>query len=103
MTLSQLLVDAGGLVLIGFLWWFFFGERGAASARVSESRIPNPEARTLSAETADLAIGGMTCAACVNRIEKAMRKVPGVFDAQVNLLSNSGTATYDPSQTNPGD
>ena len=26
----------------------------------------------------ELQIGGMTCAACVNRVERALRKVPGV-------------------------
>lgn len=31
-----------------------------------------------------LGIAGMTCASCVNRVEKAMRAVPGVKDAAVN-------------------
>lgn len=30
-------------------------------------------------------IGGMTCAACANRIEKVLRRVPGVVDATVNF------------------
>lgn len=34
-----------------------------------------------------LAIDGMTCAACVSRVEKILRKVPGVSDAQVNLMT----------------
>src|SRR5262249_10521048 len=33
----------------------------------------------------DLPITGMTCASCVNRVERALRKVPGVLDASVNL------------------
>ncbi|HZX26445.1 MAG TPA: heavy metal translocating P-type ATPase [Telluria sp.] len=34
-----------------------------------------------------LAIGGMTCASCVNHVEKALLKVPGVVDATVNLAT----------------
>ena len=33
----------------------------------------------------NLAIDGMTCASCVLRVERALRKVPGVEDATVNL------------------
>jgi Cu+-exporting ATPase len=32
-----------------------------------------------------LAIAGMTCASCSNRVEKALAKVPGVVSAEVNL------------------
>nr|MBP8780851.1 cation transporter [Alicycliphilus sp.]MBP9672655.1 cation transporter [Ottowia sp.] len=31
-----------------------------------------------SEQTLDLGIGGMTCASCVARVEKALKKVPGV-------------------------
>ncbi len=34
-----------------------------------------------------LKIEGMTCASCVARVEKALKKVPGVVDASVNLAS----------------
>ncbi len=34
-----------------------------------------------------LDVGGMTCASCVGRVEKALRKVPGVVDATVNLAT----------------
>lgn len=33
-----------------------------------------------------LAIGGMSCASCANRIEKSLLKVPGVLSAEVNLV-----------------
>ena len=36
-------------------------------------------------ESLSFAVEGMTCAACVARVEKALRRVPGVFDASVNL------------------
>ena len=46
-----------------------------------------------------LALEGMTCASCSMRIEKGLKKVPGVIDAQVNLATERGTVTYDPEQT----
>ncbi len=38
-----------------------------------------------------LRIGGMTCASCVGRVEKALRAVPGVLDASVNLATEKAT------------
>ena len=38
-----------------------------------------------------LAIGGMTCASCSNRVEKALKKVPGVTSAEVNLAMETAT------------
>jgi len=35
----------------------------------------------------DLGIGGMTCASCVGRVEKALKRVPGVAEASVNLAT----------------
>ena len=35
----------------------------------------------------DLKVGGMTCASCVTRVEKALRNVPGVTAATVNLAT----------------
>jgi Cu+-exporting ATPase len=40
-----------------------------------------------------LDIGGMTCASCVGRVEKALLKVPGVSKASVNLASESARIT----------
>ncbi len=39
--------------------------------------------------TIDIGIGGMTCASCVMRVEKALKKVPGVDSATVNLATES--------------
>jgi Cu+-exporting ATPase len=38
-----------------------------------------------------LAVEGMTCASCVARVEKALKKVPGVVDASVNLATEQAT------------
>ena len=44
-------------------------------------------------ETIDLAVEGMTCASCVGRVEKALRRLPGVADAQVNLAAEGARVT----------
>ncbi|WP_303852327.1 cation-translocating P-type ATPase [Seleniivibrio woodruffii] len=41
-------------------------------------------------------IGGMTCAACVRRVEKKLGKVEGVKSVAVNLATNSAAVEYDP-------
>lgn len=43
----------------------------------------------VSEESVDLAIEGMTCASCVARVEKALKKTPGVIDAVVNLATET--------------
>jgi Cu+-exporting ATPase len=40
-------------------------------------------------QTHDIGIGGMTCASCVARVEKALSKVPGVKSATVNLATET--------------
>ena len=37
----------------------------------------------------ELSVGGMTCASCVGRVEKALQAVPGVLKAEVNLASET--------------
>lgn len=44
---------------------------------------------TVAQEEVDLDIEGMTCASCVGRVEKALRKIDGVIDASVNLATES--------------
>ncbi|MEE3500967.1 heavy metal translocating P-type ATPase [Acidiphilium acidophilum] len=41
----------------------------------------------------DLAIEGMTCASCSGRVERALRKLPGVDEASVNLASETARVT----------
>jgi len=41
-------------------------------------------------------IGGMTCAACSSRVEKGLRGLEGVIDANVNLLAEKATLEIDP-------
>lgn len=61
---------------------------------------PAPTQEPIKAEIqTTFALEGMTCASCAMRIEKGLKKVPGVLDAQVNLATERGTVVYDPSQT----
>ena len=43
-----------------------------------------------------LPVDGMTCASCVNRIERFLKKTPGVEDAVVNLATEMATIRYLP-------
>jgi Cu+-exporting ATPase len=56
---------------------------------------------TQAATTVDVSIPvmGMTCASCVNRIEKAIGKTPGVERAVVNLATERAAVSFDPTQT----
>lgn len=50
-------------------------------------------------EKLELAIVGMTCAACATRIEKGLNKLEGVTKATVNLALESASIDYNPMQT----
>ncbi|MBD5463632.1 MAG: heavy metal translocating P-type ATPase [Lachnospiraceae bacterium] len=41
------------------------------------------------------AVTGMTCSACSSHVEKSVRKLPGMEEVTVNLLTNSMQVTYD--------
>ncbi len=45
--------------------------------------------KTTPTQIHDIGIAGMTCASCVGRVEKALKKVPGVLHATVNLATES--------------
>jgi len=54
----------------------------AASPDVGIADIPD-----VALASTDLDISGMTCAACAGRVERALRAVPGVTEASVNLAT----------------
>lgn len=41
-------------------------------------------------------IGGMTCAACAQRIEKSINKLDGIANVSVNLATEKASVVYDP-------
>ena len=47
-------------------------------------------------QTQTIPIGGMTCAACSARVEKALCKLEGMESATVNLATEKATVIYDP-------
>ena len=49
--------------------------------------------------TVRLRVSGMTCASCVNRIERSLQKVAGVEKADVNFATEKATVTFDPART----
>lgn len=62
------------------------------------NRIIEWEVIVLSEKKTDLKITGMTCAACSSRVERVLRKMPGVREANVNLALEKATVTYDPQE-----
>jgi Cu+-exporting ATPase len=43
---------------------------------------------------ATFGVSGLTCASCVGRVERALTKVPGVLEANVNLANERATVEY---------
>jgi len=48
--------------------------------------------------TSTLKVQGMTCNHCVMRVAKALKSLPGVQDAQVDLQKAQAVITYDDSK-----
>jgi Cu+-exporting ATPase len=100
MTPDRIAVLAGGAGLIAFLAWFFFtpklGRRGAEKSEGKGAADPTESANGPVVERCDLNVQGMHCAACVGRVEAALRRVPGVQEATVNLLAERAAVTFDP-------
>ncbi len=49
-----------------------------------------------------ISVTGMTCASCVQNIEKGLGTLPGVIKAVVNLTTEKAVVEYDPAQVDPG-
>lgn len=60
-----------------------------------------PDTLTPPAGRTTLDISGMTCAACSARVERALRAVPGVSDARVNLLTGAASVDFAPGEVSP--
>jgi P-type Cu+ transporter len=60
--------------------------------QATDSAVPVP----VPAVEIQIPIEGMSCASCVNRIERFLRKTPGVAEANVNLATEVATVRYLP-------
>jgi P-type Cu+ transporter len=58
---------------------------------LTQTASPQPTAEL------SLPVVGMTCASCVNRVERFLSKADGVASANVNLANERATVRYDPS------
>ncbi len=47
----------------------------------------------------ELRVEGMTCASCTSRVERALKRVPGVLEASVNLATERASVRYVPAMT----
>ncbi|MFO1064623.1 MAG: heavy metal translocating P-type ATPase [Pirellulales bacterium] len=47
----------------------------------------------------EIGVAGMTCAACVRRVENGLRKLPGVTEASVNLATERASVQFDHAAT----
>ncbi len=54
-------------------------------------------------QTVELDIKGMHCGGCAATVQKALQKVPGVRDANVNFAVETATIQFDPTQVNVAD
>src|SRR5690349_9625475 len=53
------------------------------------------------ADTVDLEVSGMTCAACQSNVQRALSHQPGVTEASVNLMTGQARVVGDPALVNP--
>ncbi len=49
----------------------------------------------------NIPVTGMTCAACVRRVERALSKREGVAEASVNFAAEKASVSYEPAATSP--
>src|SRR3954464_8670158 len=57
-----------------------------------------PPLANASIASCTLDIGGMTCASCVGRVEKALNRVDGVAGAEGTLATEAATVRFDPAR-----
>ncbi len=69
---------------------------GGAAVAAPETAEPAAKAFALS-----IPVTGMSCAACATRVQKTLRKTPGVTDAAVNFGSEKARVEFDPSVATP--
>ena len=74
------------------------GEHGNAPARAAAGRDGDATTADVAASRvrSDLAVGGMSCAACAGRVEAALTALDGVGEARVNFAAGRATVMHSP-------
>ncbi len=79
-------------------------ETAGYKARALPTTPPPRAAAALSGSAQEeLAVTGMTCASCVARVERRLKRLPGVSEASVNLATERAAVVYDPASTSVAD
>ena len=77
-----------------------YGVRQAPAAPSAQpatlSPVPTGAGERLATTELLLPVEGMTCASCVRRVERALTKVDGVREANVNLATEKARVVFDP-------
>ncbi len=74
----------------------------ACPVDLSDAPTPEPSGKAPAAgQTLRLDVGGMTCASCSARVERALNKLPGVQTSSVNLATTQAEVSYDPQAATP--
>ncbi|MEK9137565.1 MAG: heavy metal-associated domain-containing protein [Bacteroidota bacterium] len=50
----------------------------------------------MNSKRVEILIGGMSCASCAEKLEKALLKLPGVVEANVNFVTEKATVEFTP-------
>lgn len=67
-----------------------------STASISPSPLTLDKQPTDETSRLDLLVEGMTCAACVRRIERALQATEGIQEAKVNLVTRTATVSFNP-------
>ncbi len=77
----------------------YAGEPAGKQSRATPSVTTGVREGIAGPQRVELPVFGLTCAKCVQAVEKALRAVPGVKRATVNLASARAFVDYDPAKT----
>jgi Cu+-exporting ATPase len=75
--------------------------RMGAESPLAESPLADSPLADSPIQEVSLPVVGMTCASCVNRVERFLSKADGVASAAVNLATERATVIYDPRRIDP--
>lgn len=71
-------------------------KKASSTSKAKTTLTETENGNSNAVSTAQFEIHGMTCASCVNSIEKAVSAQPGIISIKVSLLAERATVDYDP-------